>query len=185
MGVSFGRNIERSGLSYTIPSHNPFLNIKTVNGKKISNKTYRNGYTISMKGIFLGLTAKNTEQYNWVKLDKDKRDWAMTYIQAYPKGNIPNVTVDDTFHKPIKPGKKIALVNNGTHLHFGFPTAASKGGVAKYDFKVRDQKFKSQPAWVQPVTLKSGPHMNTGRKFLWTFIVAFDAMGGRFGFKWC
>lgn len=212
MGVGFGRNTKGSGLPYAIPSHNPFLNIQSINGKKVSDKTYRNGYTVSTHGIDLGLTTKNTAQYNWVKLDKgittDSRDWAQVrtsfkvndqgpfsgaalidtgigqmYIQAYPKGNIPNATVADTFHKPVVKGKKITVVKKDTHLDFGFPALNDKDGVAGYDFKVGDKKFKSQPLWVQPVTIGNEPHVNTGRKFLWGFSVAFDAVSGRFGFK--
>ena len=212
MGVGFGRNTQGSGLPYAIPSHNPFLNVRSINGKKVGKKNYCNGYTVSTKGIYLGLTPRNTDQYNWVKLDRgstpDPRDWAMVrtsfkvddrgsfsgaalidtgipqmYVQAYPAGSIPNVTVKDTFHGPSKEGRDITLVKEGTHLDFGFPALGADGGVVGYDFRVGDKKFKSQPAWVQPVTLGSGPHVNTGRKFLYGFSVAFDAVGGRFGFK--
>ncbi|KAL1606506.1 hypothetical protein SLS60_003911 [Paraconiothyrium brasiliense] len=211
LGVGFGHNLPNSGLPYAIPSHNPFLNIREINGNQTADKDFRNGYTLSTRGIYLGLTSINTAKYNWVKLDKgttgDFRDWAKVrtqfkideqgpyngsalidtttgymYVQASPAGSVPNTTVADTIHKPLSKNKKLTVVKPGTHLEFGFPTDQDQGGVAGYDFKVGDEK-KGVPKWVFPTRVGSGPHVVMGRKFLEGFTVAFDAAGGRFGFK--
>ncbi|KAJ4294080.1 hypothetical protein N0V90_007769 [Kalmusia sp. IMI 367209] len=246
MGIGFGLNALESGSPNAIPSNNPLLNIVSVNGVHVTDKKFRNGYIVSTKGIHIGLTKKNTEEFNWVGLDKgttsDKHDWAMVktafkvddqgpypgsavidtsigemYIQASPLGSLPNATVSDTFHKSSSKSskspkssesskssksaksaesdksdkssessktskKQITVVKKDTKLSFGFPSLGDEG-LAGYDFKVGDKKFKSQPTWVEPVTSGKAPFVNTGRKLLWGFTVAFDAVGGRYGFK--
>ncbi|KAJ4356489.1 uncharacterized protein N0V89_004523 [Didymosphaeria variabile] len=211
LGIGFGHNLPNSGLPYAIPSHNPFLNIQEINGNKTNDKDFRNGYTLSTKGIYLGLTSNNTAKYNWVKLDKgttgDFRDWAKVrtqfkideqgsyngsalidtttgymYVQASPAGSVPNTTVADTIHKPLDKNKKLTVVKPGTHLDFGFPTGREQEGVAGFDFKVGDKK-KGVPKWVFPTRVGPGPHVVMGRNFLEGFSVAFDAAGGRYGFK--
>lgn len=211
LGIGFGHNTPGSGLPYAIPSHNPFLNLRELNGKKPTDKEFRSGYTISTEGIYLGLTAKNTKEYNWVKLDPgttgDFRDWAKVrtqfhidkqgpyngsavidtstgymYVQASPFGSVPNATIADTLHKHVKKNKKITTVKKGTHLDFGFPSGRDEKGVAGFDFKVGEVK-KGVPKWVFPTRTGMGPHVNTGRKLLEAFSIAFDAGGGRFGFK--
>ncbi|KAL5411657.1 hypothetical protein PMIN03_004697 [Paraphaeosphaeria minitans] len=211
LGIGFGFNLPNSGLPYAIPSHNPFLNIKEVNGTATTDKTFRNGYTVSTKGVYLGLTPGNTKEYNWVNLDKgstgDFRDWAKVktqfsidgstpyngtavvdtstgymYVQAEPAGSVPNTTVADTIHKPIDKKKKMTVVKPGTHLAFGFPVTKRAEGVAGFDFKVGEKK-KGVPKWVFPTRVGNGPHVVAGRGLLEGFSVAFDATGGRFGFK--
>jgi hypothetical protein len=211
LGVGFGHNLPNSGLAYAIPSHNPFLNIREVNGSATTRKSFRNGYTLSTKGVYLGLTATNTATYNWAKLNRgttgDARDWAKVtasftidgkgpykgptvvdtstgymYVQAAPAGAVPNTTVPDTLHKPVSASKKMTVVKPGTHLAFGFPSGHDEGGVAGFDFKVGDVK-KGVPEWVFPTKVGTGPHVVTGRAVLEGFSVAFDAVGGKFGFK--
>ncbi|OAG04580.1 uncharacterized protein CC84DRAFT_1093676 [Paraphaeosphaeria sporulosa] len=211
LGIGFGFNLPNSGLPYAIPSHNPFLNIKEVNGAATTDKTFRSGYTVSTKGVYLGLTSANTKGYNWVKLDKgatgDSRDWAKVktqfrvdgsapyngtavvdtstgymYVQAEPVGSIPNTTVADTIHKPHDKNKKMKVVKPGTHLEFGFPVNKNAEGVAGFDFKVGEKK-KGVPEWVFPTRAGKEPHVVAGRGLLEGFSVAFDAAGGRFGFK--
>lgn len=211
LGVGFGFNLDNSGLPYAIPSHNPFLNIKEVNGTSTSDKTFRSGYTVSTKGIYLGLTIDNTQAYNWVKLDKgatgDFRDWAKVktqfsidqgttyngtavvdtstgymYVQAEPAGSVPNTTVADTIHTPVEQGKNITVVSPGTHLAFGFPVTQGAEGVAGFDFNVGENKT-GIPKWVFPTRVGRGPHLVAGRVLLQGFSVAFDAAGGRYGFK--
>jgi hypothetical protein len=142
MGVGFGRNSPGSGLPFAIPSHNPFLNIKSINGEKITESKYRNGYTVSTKGIWLGLTKRNSNYSAWVGLNKgttdDSRDWAMVnvmfnvngkgnyqgsalidtgipqmYIEATPGNYLPNITVKN-LNDP--PPKYVKHVEPGTNL---------------------------------------------------------------------
>ncbi|PSN74031.1 hypothetical protein BS50DRAFT_642118 [Corynespora cassiicola Philippines] len=206
MGVGFGRNTPDSGIPFGTPEYNPFLNIKRINGKKVNEEEFRIGYTVSTKGVRLGLTEKKTRGYAWVPLNKgateDPRDWApltmsfkvnnkerfdgnalidtgipQMFIQAQPYGFSPNVTIknDDPppkFSKRVKPGTK---------LSFAFPSF-DDGGIAGYYFKVGDKRFPSQPLYVAPDAVATGPFVNTGRNFLYGFSIAFDAIGGQFGF---
>ncbi|KAF2448970.1 hypothetical protein P171DRAFT_407302 [Karstenula rhodostoma CBS 690.94] len=211
LGVGFGFNLPTSGLPYAIPSHNPFLTIRAINGTETKANTFRNGYTLSTKGVHLGLTRSNTKGYNWVKLDKgttgDLHDWAKVktqihidaqgpyngtavvdtstgymYIQAEPAGSVPNTTVADTVHKPLDKAKKLTVVKPGTHLEFGFPVGKDAEGVAGFDFSVGEVK-KGVPEWVFPTRVGTGPHVVAGRGLLEGFSIGFDAEGGWFGFK--
>jgi hypothetical protein len=211
MGVGFGRNSPGSGLPFAIPAHNPFLNIDSINGKKLKESNYRNGYTVSTKGIWLGLTKSNTKHSAWVSLHKgmtdDSRDWAMVnmtfkvngednypgsalidtgipqmYIEATSGKYLPNITVQNPNNPPPK---FVERVKSGTKLTFAFP-GFEEGGIHGYEFSVGDASFASQPSYVVPETLpRSGgaAFVNTGRKFLYGFSVVFDAVGGRFGFQ--
>ncbi|KAF2027970.1 hypothetical protein EK21DRAFT_70725 [Setomelanomma holmii] len=204
MGVGFGRNVPGSGIPYGTPDHNPLINV--IAPSKYKQLFLRQGYTISTKGVCLGLAGVNTNGVVWQKLEKmagpDLRAWApplvsfthdnsnnpvqaqalidtgitQMYIQSTPGLPLPNVTTKDP--SPL-PGT-ITRVKSGTKLVFAFPDF--KKGVAGYDFVVGDTAFPSQPRYVQPVTSGSGPFVNTGRNFLYGFSIVFDAIAGRFGF---
>ena len=199
MGVGFGRG--------SAPRYNPFLNVKVIDGEDIDAEGFRNGYYIGTDGIHLGLTNNNTNSAAWVGLDRgnqthDDRDWSMLktsftvdgagpysgnalidtgvaqmYLQSLPSASIPNVTVTNPNHED----EKIMVAKPGTRLKFGFPSLGN-ANIAGYGFTVGDKKFPSQPYFVQPVSVGPGPFVNTGRKFLWGFSIAFDAVGGRLGF---
>jgi hypothetical protein len=174
MGVGFGRNVRESGIPYGTASHNPFRNvIRHSGGKRLSIRT---GYTISTKGVYLGLTANNTAEARWVKLEKiistDSRAWAppllsfildnltkpiqaqalidtsvtQMYIQSSTKHPLSNVTIRDTKATP----PAVRHLKPGTKLSFAF--ADFNPGVAGYELVVGDMKFPSQPSYVQPVT---------------------------------
>ncbi|KAF1847627.1 uncharacterized protein K460DRAFT_259778, partial [Cucurbitaria berberidis CBS 394.84] len=205
MGVGFGRNVAGSGIDFGTPDHNPFLNVIDINGH--STARLRTGYTLSTKGVYLGLTEKNTINADWVKLERgateNPRDWAgvrmsfkvngagdfkgtalvdtgvpQMYLQSAPIGTLPNVTIPNPAPSPAP--KYTRRVTKGTHLAFAFPNF--ERGVAGYDFAVGDAAFPSQPKYVQPVSIGSGPFVNTGRNFLFGFTILFDAVDGRFGF---
>jgi hypothetical protein len=203
MGVGFGRNIPGSGLPYGTPSSNPFLNIISLGPSK--PLSWRIGYTLSTRGVQLGLTANNTAGATWIQLQKmaslDPRAWALPllsfthdnastvvqaealvdtsitqmYIQTTPQLPLPNNTVRD----PGSPSKSLQLVKPGTRLVFAFPDF--KSGVAGYDLVVGDTKFPSQPRFVGLVDQGKGAFVNTGRNFLFGFSVVYDAIAGKFG----
>lgn len=83
MGIGFGRNEPGSGLTYGTPSHNPFLNLISINGQ--APMWLRNGYMISTRGASLGLTSNNTAGAAWTQLEKmagqsDPRAWAAPLV---------------------------------------------------------------------------------------------------------
>lgn len=204
MGVGFGRNIAGSGLNFGSPDHNPFLNIIKINGRRTFS--FRTGYSVSTKGVHLGLTARNTRNAAWVELEEgatdDARDWAMAdmamkvnggdsyagkvlvdtgipqmFIQPPPCITLPTVRILNP--APSSVTKYTTRVKNGTQLDFAFPDF--ENGVAGYDFDVGDESFPSQPSYVQPVSGRPGTYFNSGRNFLVGFTIIFDAIGGRFG----
>tara|TARA_R110002003_G_scaffold149_3_gene13505 strand:+ start:24237 stop:25619 length:1383 start_codon:yes stop_codon:yes gene_type:complete len=204
MGVGFGRNVRGSGILYGTPDHNAFINVISLSRYK--QLFLRQGYTVSTKGVYLGLTGGNTNGAVWQQLEKmagsDPRAWApplvsfthddsnnpvqaqalidtgitQMYIQSMPELPLPNVTTRNASPPP----QTVTRVKPGTKLVFAFPDF--KVGVAGYDFIVGDTGFPSQPRYVQPVTSGPGPFVNTGRNFLYGFSIAFDAVAGRFGF---
>ncbi|KAF1961877.1 hypothetical protein CC80DRAFT_574579 [Byssothecium circinans] len=214
MGVGFGRNSPGSNLPYATPEHNAFLNLRSINGKTLSSRNFRNGYTIGVDGIDIGLTGWNTQGYVWTGLDRgsteDSRDWAMVnssfsingsapyvgkalvdtgisqmYIQTSPVSpwspTFSTVGILNPNVKPPLPPQTIQVAPKNTNITIGLPDLGD-GNVAGYSFRVGDDKFPSQPLFIQPVGKHSPePFANTGRKLLWGFNVGFDAVGGRFG----
>ncbi|KAH7355476.1 hypothetical protein BKA66DRAFT_430167 [Pyrenochaeta sp. MPI-SDFR-AT-0127] len=203
MGVGFGRNTPGSGISFGTPKYNPFLNIVEIDGRKTSK--YRTGYTVSTEGVYLGLTSSNTRRAAWINLRRgatyDPRDWAgpdmafnvngggnyqgkalidtgipQMFLRSTPSSPLPNITIPN----PSPPPEDTKRVPDGTYLDFAFPKFESE--VAGYDFTIGDNTAPSQPKYVQPLAGDSGPFVNTGRNFLYTFTILFDAVGGRFGF---
>jgi hypothetical protein len=199
MGVGFGHGPE--------PKYNPFLNVNVLNKKDVTDNEFRAGYYIGKDGVYLGLTPINTANAAWVGLDAgpsgDKHDWKMVkttftvdsagpysgnavidtgiaemHLQALPSANgIPNTLA----HEPDHPEMDIRVAKPGIKLKFGFPALGDQN-VAGYGFTVGDKKFPSQPYYVRAVSDRSGAFVDTGRKFLWGFSIAFDAVGGRYGF---
>jgi hypothetical protein len=203
MGIGFNQNTPQSGLAYSTPATNPFLNVISLNNQPAASM--RTGYILSMQGIHLGLTTNNTQDAAWTSLQKwtgpDPRDWALPlvsftydasvpaiqaealiglgitqmYIQTTPDRSLPNITVRD----PGPPPKPVQIVTPGTKLTFAFPDF--ENAVGGYDFVVGDTKFPSLPTYVVPIRNESTPFVNTGRNFLFGFSVAYDAVLGRWG----
>lgn len=197
LGVGFGRDDAGSDASLSTASHNAFLNVISINGANASS--LRTGYTVSSRGVQLGLTPNNTAGAVWTPLrklaDPDPRAWALPqvsftidnssepvqaealidtsvtqmYIPSVPQVFLPNVAVNSA----------VQHVKAGTKLTFAFPDF--KSGVAGYDFVVGDGGFPSQPSAVVPVDDRTTSFVNLGRNFLFGFEMLYDAVGGRFG----
>jgi len=252
MGVGFGRNSPHDGMPAAIPAHNPFLDIKSINGIPVSSSTslsrspspsppskssllksedydeatiLHTGYTLSTHGIHLGLTPHNTFAFTWTPLkpgpshSDDPRDWSMLemhfcinnnpvkhkgtalidtgishmYLRTARGHVIPNITIPNP--NPNGYAKFVRRVRDGTGICVGFPCSRGRysgeecgkdGVLARYAFRVGDGSAHA-PTYVVPNNDgkrgSAGPYVNTGRDFLWAFDVAFDAVGGRFGFR--
>lgn len=208
MGVGFGRNRPSDGMPFASPRINPFLNIKMIDGQPVSETSMRCGYIVAKEGVHIGLTRENTRDFAFSDLQpgltnkQDAKDWSMAamcfridggdihcgtvlvdtgvsqmYIRPEVGGSIPNVTVPN----PIKHGyaKMVRRVKPGTEItvaspSFDFPVAA-------YSFTVGEGS-NIEPEFVVPALPSSPPYVNTGRNFLHGYSIAFDAVGGRFGF---
>lgn len=202
MGVGFGRS-STDGTATT--PKNPFLNIESINGRDVDTTTYRNGYVLSTEGVRLGLTADNTDEAKWVDLDQvsgsnpvDYQDVdvqfkvnddgpysgralvdtsiGQMYLEASPEGELPTDVTPVRYPPPYY----VKRVKQGTKLRFAFPDfEQSERG---FMFRVGDYKFPSQPDYVQPVDYYNAPYVNTGRKLLYGFTIAYDYSDGRLGF---
>jgi hypothetical protein len=209
MGVGFGRNRLEDGMSYATPHINPFLNIRDIGGIPITPQSMRAGYIINTKGIHLGLTPGAIQNFTFENLqpglthDEDARDWAMArmcfsvndegescgailvdtgiaqmYIRPDEGVSIPTVTI----RNPNKHGyaKMVQRVTPGTRITVAFPSFDHQ--ATSYSFTVGEGSVV-EPNYVVPVRSTSAPFVNTGRNFLRGYSIAFDAIGGRFGFR--
>jgi hypothetical protein len=86
LGIGFARRGDHQAQSG--PAKNPFLNVATVNGAKAER--LRRGYLVTRGGVFVGLTAANTQgDVAFVKLDRAGDDWAPTPVCISVNGVTP------------------------------------------------------------------------------------------------
>jgi hypothetical protein len=208
MGVGFGRNRPEDGMSHAVPSINPFLNIRNIDGAPITPQSMRAGYIITTKGVHLGLTSDAIQKFTFEDLqpglthEEDARDWAMArmcfsingegkscgsmlvdtgiaqmYIRPDESVSVPTVTI----RNPNKHGyaKMVQRVKLGTRIAVAFPSFDQQS--TSYSFIVGEGSAV-EPNYVVPARATSAPFVNTGRNFLQGYSIAFDAIGGRFGF---
>jgi hypothetical protein len=209
MGVGFGRNGPRDGMPYATPGINPFLNIDAIDGEPIPKGTLRPGYIVSTEGIQIGLTPKNTRMFAFSHLEpglnhgEDARDWAMAkmcfsiddeeqncgtllvdtgiaqmYIRAEQGVSIPSVIIPNP--NPNGHAKIVKRVKPGTNITIGFPSLDRP--ATSYSFIV-GKNSPIEPTYVFPQLPEHPPFVNTGRNLLFGYSIAFDAVGGRFGFR--
>jgi hypothetical protein len=208
MGVGFGRNGPEDGMSHATPHMNPFLNINDIDGMPNTPGSLRTGYIITTRGVHLGLSSNAMREFTFESLqpgvthDKDARDWAMArmcfsingegescgamlvdtgiaqmYIRPDEGVSIPIVTI----RNPNKHGyaKMVQRVKRGTKIAIAFPSFDHQ--TTSYSFTVGEGSVV-EPDFVVPARATSAPFVNTGRNFLQGYSIAFDAIGGRFGF---
>jgi hypothetical protein len=209
MGVGFGRNGPEDGMAHATPNINPFLNINVVDGTPMTPQSMRTGYIITTKGVHLGLTSDTIRKFTFEDLQpglthkEDVRDWAMArmcfsingdgescgamlvdtgiaqmYIRPDEGISIPTVTI----RNPNKHGyaKMVQRVKRGTTITVAFPSFDHQ--ATSYSFSVGEGS-SVEPDYVVPARATSAPFVNTGRNFLQGYSIAFDAIGGRFGFR--
>ncbi|KAK6344904.1 hypothetical protein TWF718_006855 [Orbilia javanica] len=183
MGIGFARG--------NPPSHNLFMNIKSIDGVPVGSK-FRTGYVINSTGVWLGITKANTAGFSAVKLNlregnADNRDWAEppcdvqinngtwvtgTFLadtgipNAYVKGDVAN-----------KEGNEITIRIPDPSTPFGEVKFIS---VPKAKAGTIGTENHMQPTWVGT---RSIPGVNTGRKFYNGYDLYFDGDGGYFGLR--
>ncbi|CBY00909.1 hypothetical protein IAQ61_011812 [Plenodomus lingam] len=209
MGVGFGRNQPRDGMPFGAPKLNPLLNIVSLDGEPVDSSSMRAGYSISTAGVQIGLTQDNIRNFAFINLEpglthsQDQRDWAMArmcfntddgepncgaalvdtgiaqmYLRADKDRSIPTIHI----RNPNKHGyaKMVKRVKPGTSVGIGFPSLQAP--VASYSLIVGGESI-NEPSAVIPLNQTAPPYINTGRSFLFDYSIAFDATGGRFGFR--
>ncbi|KAF2637724.1 hypothetical protein P280DRAFT_406434 [Massarina eburnea CBS 473.64] len=211
MGIGFGRNKAGSGQPNATPGCNPFLNIIYVNGTAVSRGALRSGYIISTRGVDIGLTTANTRGFLFASLEpgvthrEDSRDWAMVranlsingkggrpgyglvdtgipqmYIRAEDGVSIPTVMIPNP--DPNGTAEEVERVKPGTRIGIG-ALSSGREQVMEYSFVVGKGASKMEPCFVKEGRQTPPPFVNTGRNFFFGYDVAFDAAGGRFGFR--
>ncbi|KAF2750061.1 hypothetical protein M011DRAFT_396594 [Sporormia fimetaria CBS 119925] len=210
MGVGFGRNGPGDGMPSANPRANPFLNIDTINGRAVRSQDFAVGYTVSTRGVHLGLTHSNTRGFQFMELSpglthhEDYRDWAMANMcfavddgrlhcgpvlvdtgieHMYLRTERGVSTPNITIPNPNPSGdaKWVRRVKVGTRLSIGLPSL-DDSSIARYNFRVGDRKPMT-PRYVVPSNRRLQPYINTGRNFLFGYSIAFDAVRGRFGLR--
>jgi hypothetical protein len=196
LGIGFARRHDHQAQSG--PSKNPFLNVAAVNGAKAER--LRRGYLVTRQGVFVGLTAANTQgDFAYVKLERADEDWTPTPVCISVNGVTPaacgsllmdtGVTVmyltvpasqaPDAIRTDN--GRSPTLVT-GTKIATSVPTEAS--ALASYTFTLGDNSNPLAPAGLHLVSLVRPPFVNTSVHFLNGFDYLYDADGGLVGFRW-
>ncbi|KAJ4324128.1 hypothetical protein N0V94_001484 [Neodidymelliopsis sp. IMI 364377] len=209
MGVGFGRNGPKDGMPYAAPKVNAFLNVESINGRNVYPTSMRLGYTVSSRGVHLGLSQAVVQGFAFTALEpglthnEDPRDWAMTkmcfsindqgrhcgpglvdtgipqmYVRAEEGFTIPQIIIRNP--NPNGTAKMVKRVKPGTNITVGFPSLEKP--AVSYTIVV-GAGSAIEPSYVFPEASLRPPFVNTGRNLLWGYSIAFDAIGGRFGFR--
>ncbi|KAJ8115398.1 hypothetical protein OPT61_g2954 [Boeremia exigua] len=209
MGVGFGRNGPKDGMPYASPTVNAFLNVVSINGRAVSQRSMRLGYMISSQGVHLGLTQAVVEGFRFTNLmpglsyNEDRRDWAMAQMcfsvdgrgkhcgpglvdtgiaQMYIRAE-EGFTIPNVMVRNPNPNgtaKMVKRVEPGTKFTIAFP--ALDEPVMSYTLVVGEGS-QIEPSYVFPEGSLRPPFVNTGRNLLWGYSIAFDAVDGQFGFR--
>ncbi|KAF2253736.1 hypothetical protein BU26DRAFT_418527 [Trematosphaeria pertusa] len=209
MGVGFGRNRAGDNQPRGLPKGNAFLNIESINGEAVPPGSLRAGYVLSATGVHVGLTRENVRGVDFIDLEpgvthkQDPRDWAMPrtcfaidgreqhgyalvdsgiphmYIRTEEGVSVPNITIRNPNQN--RGAEFVKRVRAGTEIAIGFPSLDDSKAVG-YTFVV-GRNSSMAPSHVIPERQAPPPFVNTGRNFLFGYSIAFDAVGGRFGFR--
>ena len=194
-GIGFARRHDHQAQSG--PSKNPFLNVATVNGAKAER--LRRGYLVTRQGVFVGLTAANTQgDFAYVKLERADEDWAPTPVCISVNGATPAACGS-------------LLMDTGvTAMYLTVPASQAPDAIARpaaarrpwspepgsrSRSRPRPPRRRSTPSrsagrqsaragGLHLVSLVRPPFVNTSVHFLNGFDYLYDADGGFVGFRW-
>ncbi|EGY01140.1 hypothetical protein AZA_88957 [Nitrospirillum viridazoti Y2] len=184
MGVGFGRRYD--GQPQGFPDRNALLSIVSIKGKPVQPGTMRAGYIITADGMRLGLTQDNTAGFTFSQLNPYQgstlpRDWAQVTACVSVKGQecvAGNALIDTGIAQMYLnlPQAKAETLGKGDAVNIRIPATGMP--IATYAFTVNPQ----DPLQPSAVYVHQRPAFaNTGRHFLRSYQVAFDADGGYFG----
>jgi hypothetical protein len=196
LGIGFARRHDHQAQSG--PDKNPFLNVAAVNGAKAER--LRRGYLVTRQGVFVGLTAPNTQgDFTYVKLERADEDWSPMPVCISVNGTTPaacgSLLMDTgvtAMYLTVPPsqapeairttsGRSPTLVA-GTKIAISVPTEAS--AQALYTFTLGAGGNPLAPDGLHLVSLVRPPFVNTSVHFLNGFDYLYDADGGFVGFRW-
>ena len=158
------------------------------------------GYLVTRSGVFVGLTAANTQGgFAYVKLARAEDDWEATPVCISVNAVTPaacGTLLMDTgvtamyLTVPATQAPDAMLTSNGrsqtlidgTKLTISVPTEASP--QALYSFTVGESGNPLAPSALNLVSRVRPPFVNTSVHFLNGFDYLYDADGGFVGFRW-
>jgi hypothetical protein len=103
---------------------------------------------------------------------------AQMYIRAEEGVSIPTVFIPNP--NPNGQAKTVKRVKPGTKITVGLPSLDRP--AVSYSFVVGNGA-PIEPSYTFPQLPERPPYVNTGRCLLFGCSIAFDAVGGRFGFR--
>ncbi|KAH8597532.1 hypothetical protein B0O99DRAFT_670558 [Bisporella sp. PMI_857] len=210
-GVGFGRQAD--GQPQGDPDKNAFLNVLSINGISTEGDHFRNGYLITKDGITVGLTASNTNGFSFVDLKEGIHhsthplDWkpvpaciavdAMTCVNgtALIDTGITHSYLTLPLGSPVNrhtakspsSNADVQVLDENSYVQVRFDTGT---GRIDDNFTVVNSTTTSITDHTPNLVITTlaspavrPPYINTGTHFLRTWDVAFDAVGGRFGFR--
>ncbi|EPS45421.1 hypothetical protein H072_600 [Dactylellina haptotyla CBS 200.50] len=181
MGIGFGRGVA--------PISNAFLDTVSFNGQALSltSGDYCQGYAITHDGIWLGLNSQNTKDFEWTKLQQQDvqgmRDWntaPMEYHVNDGASTSGTLLVDTGI--PNSYFSASPRWETGDSFNVTVPGTSGKYAI-RYDTSEGD----TSPNPMQPTKFgisSLGGYINSGRKLLNCFDVAYDPIGGNFGYRY-
>jgi len=210
MGIGFGRkgNQQQSDVMRGTPDYNPFLNIYGVMKNGVLTELPRdwcNGYVVTSKGVYLGLTAENTAHAGFVKLmpwpehsTQKLKDWkpapmTVTVNGVSANGNILMDTgVGTAYFSPppnaqfgrlvrCKGNSLIQCLPEGNVIGVFLPDRVNP--VAFYRFVVGEKHNMMQPKGIH-VVKNPFVFLNTSRHILAGIDFIYDNSNGYAGYIW-
>lgn len=185
MGVGF----DRTGDAQSSQLANPFLNVS-------SGQTMRRGYIVTRSGVYIGLTADNTQgNFSYVKLAQNSdadNPWKSATVCITVNHQTPaacgNSLVDtgvDSMFLTLPPAMLggQATLPSGATLGFSFPGGENGPNAAYYEVTVGQEDTPLSPTSIHVNTTRPTPFVNTGVNFLNGFDVLYDADGGFIAYR--
>lgn len=209
-GVGFGR--QGDGQPQGNPDKNPFLNVVSVDGVETSGGTgkWNAGYIITKDGFSLGLTGENTAGMDFVELEEGVNheeypmDWLPVSVciavdeipcvngtalldtgisQAYL--TLP-LSLNGSIHRHTaqspSSGADVLVLDDGSRVQLAFGDGLVDG-FAVVNATTTNITDSTPTMVITTLSSTKAPYINPGRHFYRGWEVAFDAVGGRLGFR--
>lgn len=205
-GMGFAR--ESKAQKRGTPAYNPFLNLLAVRQNGVLSPlppNWANGYVVTPKGIYLGLTTQNTQNAGWVKLEPwpEYSTPSLPEWKAAPMTLVVNGTAGDgtilmdtgvgtsyltlpfqanighLAHCPRSSLRECAPA--GTEIQVFLPNQYNP--VASYTFTVGENDNLMEPKGIH-VKRSGAPFINTSRHVFQGFNYIYDNTNGYVGYIW-
>ena len=202
-GVGFGR--KGDGQPQSGRDKNAFLNVLSIDGKDVG-EGFRNGYVIEKEGVRIGLTEENTAGMKFVELREAEEEGEWMSVEACLKVGETEcfngtVLIDTGIshayltlplganvsrHAATSPssGGVVQVLDDGSFVQLDFGSGVEEDFVVvnSTETEIKDETPNMVITTLANPAVKP-PFFNSGAHFLRKWAIAFDAVGGRFGFR--